>query len=81
MTRHRTRVPAAMAIAAASLVAAAAPAAASTGLAPASLPSPSTVNHGAPQPKGPIKLPRPAADNDQSHSLIFVPGCYAANDC
>ncbi len=92
MTRHRTfrarpvRVPAALAaalaLAASSLVVAAAPAsAASTGLAAASLPSPSTVNEGAPQPQGPIKIPRPTADNDQHHSLFFIPGCFEIDLC
>jgi hypothetical protein len=88
MTTHRTvqahpvrLLAAALAIAAASSVIAAAPAPASTVLAAASVPSPSTVNAGAPQPKGPIEIPRPTADNDRSHSLIFVPGCYDANLC
>jgi hypothetical protein len=72
MTRHRTfrarpvrllaALAAALAIAATSLVGAATTArgsAASTGLAATSLPSPPTVNAGAPNPKGPVEIPRP----------------------
>jgi hypothetical protein len=88
MTRHRTfrarpvRVPAALAaalaIAATSLVVATAPA--SAALAAASLPSPATVNEVKPGPQDP-KPPRAAADNDQYHSLIFIPGCFDVNHC
>jgi hypothetical protein len=94
MTRHRTfrarpvrvlaALAAALAIAATSLVVAAAPApasTASTGLAAASLPSPSTVNEVKPGPQDPKKPPRATADNDQYHSLIFIPGCFDVDTC
>jgi hypothetical protein len=92
MSKHRTSrarplralaaLAATLAIVAASLAAPPPPAsAASTELAAAWPPPPSTVNEGAPQPKGPIKTPRPTADNDQYHSLFFIPGCFDVYVC